>query len=143
MTDETAAVNPLAKGAPMPKSIGLCADLYHEIRELRLAMEKEADAVKDRETEIKDYIIDNLSKSQASGGDSGAAGMKYRAQVTTTPTPRLTDWAAFTKAVQESGRFDLMQKRLSDKAVEGLWEAGFAVPGVEKVNVVGVSITKI
>lgn len=131
--------NGLDVGAPMPKSIGLCADLYHETRSLRLAMEKETEAVKARESEIKEHIIENLSKSD----DTGAAGLKYRAQIVVKVQPKLADWALFTKAVQESGRFDLIQRRLSEAAVAALWADGFAVPGVEKINVPTVSITKI
>lgn len=126
-------------GEPMPSSIGICADLLSEVRELRLAMQKHVDAVKARETEIREHIINNLSKSD----DTGAAGKKYRAQIVTKIEPSLKDWDAFTAFVQESGRFDLMQKRISDKAVKDLWEDGADVPGVERFNAVSVSITKI
>jgi hypothetical protein len=123
----------------MPQSIGLCADEYHDVRDLRLAMEKEVEAVKARESEIRTHIIDNLSKSS----DTGAAGLRYRAQIVTKAVPKLADWSLFTAAVQKTGRFDLIQKRLSEKAVADLWAEGFSVPGVEKINVPEVSITKI
>lgn len=131
--------NRLIVGAPMPQSIGLCADEYHDVRDLRLAMEKEVEAVKARESEIRTHIIDNLSKSS----DTGAAGLRYRAQIVTKAVPKLADWSLFTAAVQKTGRFDLIQKRLSEKAVADLWAEGFSVPGVEKINVPEVSITKI
>lgn len=133
------ASNPLLVGATMPKSIGRCADLYHDVRELRLMMEKEAEAIKARETEIQEHIIANLSKSD----DTGAAGLRYRAQVKTETKPQIADWAAFTAYVAEHDRFDLIQKRLGEKAVGDLWEAGEAVPGVAKVHVPKLSITKI
>lgn len=131
--------NPLLVGATMPKSIGRCADLYHDVRELRLMMEKEAEDIKKRETEIQEHIIANLSKSD----DTGAAGLRYRAQVKTETKPQIADWAAFTAYVAEHDRFDLIQKRLGEKAVGDLWEAGEAVPGVAKVHVPKLSITKI
>lgn len=126
-------------GAPLPPSIGLCADLYSEVRELRLAMQKHVDAVKQRESEIKDHIINNLSKSD----DTGAAGKKYLAKITTKDVPSLKDWEAFTNFVVATGRFDMLQKRLSTKPVTDLWEEGEDVPGVEKFRVVDVSITKL
>jgi len=126
-------------GGPMPASIGLCADLYHDARELRLAMQKVVDDVKARESEIREHIINNLSKSD----DTGAAGKRYRAQIVTKEKPSLKDWDAFTGFVVETGRFDLLQKRLSDKVVADLWEEGEQVPGVEKFKAVDVSITKI
>jgi hypothetical protein len=129
----------LQQGAPLPPSIGLCADLYSEVRELRLAMQKHTDAVKARETEIREHIIDNLSKSD----DTGAAGKRYRAQIVTKDVPALKDWDRFTAFVMKSGRFDFLQKRVADKAVKDAWEEGLDVPGVEKFKTVDVSITKI
>ena len=127
------------EGSEMPPSIGLCADLYAEVREIRLAMQKHVDAVKSRESEVREHIIANLSKSD----DTGAAGKKYRAQIVMKDTPRLKDWDAFTEFVAKAKRFDLMQKRLSDKAVKDVWDSGETVPGVEAFKAIDVSITKI
>lgn len=135
----SAANDPLLVGSSFPKSIGRCADLYHDVRELRLMMEKEVEAVKARETEIQEWIINNLSKSD----DTGAAGLRYRAQVRTEVKPQIADWAQLTAYILENDRFDLVQKRLGEKAVADLWEAGEAIPGVAKVNVPKLSITKI
>ena len=132
-------VDMLAVGAPMPVSIGLCADEYARVRALRLLMEKETETVKARESEIREHIIANLSKSD----DTGAAGKLYRAQIVMKVKPKLSDWAAFTAAVRETGRFDLLQKRLGEKAVEDLWADGYDVPGVERMHIPEVSITKI
>lgn len=126
-------------GDPMPKSIGLCADEYASVRELRLAMEKLVASVKERETEIKEHIIRELPKSD----NTGAAGKKYRAQIVTKDQPTLRDWDAFTAYVAKYNRFDMLTKRLADKAVKDTWEAGEAVPGIEKFKTVDVSITKL
>jgi hypothetical protein len=126
-------------GAPLPASIGLCADLYAEVRELRLAMQKVVDDVKARESEVREHIIANLSKSD----DTGAAGKRYRAQVVTKLKPALKDWTKFTDYVRMNGRFDLLQKRMNERAVLGMLEEGTSVPGVERFNAVDVSITKI
>lgn len=128
-----------AKGDELPKSIGRCADLYAETRALRLAMEKETKAVQEREAEIREHIISNLSKSD----DTGAAGLRFRAQIVMKEVPRAADWAVIHAYVQKTGRFDLLQKRLGEKAVADMWEAGDDVPGVEKMNIPEVSITKI
>lgn len=127
------------KGSPLPASIGLCADLYHDTRTLRLAIEKVAESVAAREKEIKDHIINNLSKSD----DTGAAGKRYRAQIVTKTTPAAADWQKIHEFIRDNDRFDLLQKRLSDKAVQDMWEAGEEVPGVERFNSVSVSITKL
>jgi len=129
----------LAVGAPMPPSVGLCADEYHRVRELRLAMQKEVEAVKAREDEIETHIINNLS----AGSDTGAAGLLYRAQIKPKTVPKLSDWAEFTFYIWQTKRFDLIQKRVSDTAVKEMWEAGETIPGVDKLNMKAVSITKI
>jgi hypothetical protein len=126
-------------GAPLPASIGLCADLYAEVRELRLAMQKMVDDVKARESEVREHIIDNLSKSD----DTGAAGKRYRAQVVTKLKPALKNWDAFVGYMLMHNRFDLVQKRMNERAVLDMLEEGEGVPGVERFNAVDVSITKI
>jgi hypothetical protein len=131
--------DPLEVGSPLPKSVGLRADLYSEVRSLRLAMDKEVEKVKAREAEIRESIISDLSKSD----DTGAAGLKYRAQIVTKTVPKLSDWSAFTGYILAHDRFDLIQKRVSDKAVMDMLEQGEVVPGIEKMNIPEVSITKI
>jgi hypothetical protein len=126
-------------GAPLPTSIGLCADLYAEVRELRLAMQKLVDDVKARESEVREHIINSLSKSD----DTGAAGKRYRAQVVTKLKPTLKDWNAFTHFVEDYGCWHLLQKRMNERAVLDMLEEGESVPGVEKFNAVDVSITRI
>lgn len=139
---EQANADPLLKGAPMPKSLGRCADLYHDVRELRLLMEKECEAIKSRETEIQEHIINNLPK-----GDTGASGMRYRAQVKTEDKPQVSDekggWPAVWAFIKKTDRFDLLQKRLGEKAIQDMWDDGQEVPGVAVVHVPKLSITKV
>jgi hypothetical protein len=143
MTDQ----NPILKvGGPLPQSMGRCADLYHDVRELRLAMEKEVDAIKARETEIQEHIINTLSV----GDDTGAAGLKYRAQVVTKPKPRLLTgeagdgWGIFTSWVRKNDYFHMLQKRINEVAVSEWQEAEQRIaPGLEMINVKSLSVTKI
>lgn len=137
----------------MPKSMGRCADLYHDVRELRLAMEKEVEEVKARETEVQEYIIANLSSGE---GDTGAAGLKYRAQLVVKPKPRLLTgvdpqtlvaregWGLFTSWVRKNDRFDMLQKRIAEPAImEWQEQEQRVMPGLEMVNVKTLSVTKI
>lgn len=126
-------------GQKMPISIGLCADEYSSVRALRLMMEKVVAQVQGRESEIREHIIANLSKSD----DTGAAGKKYRAQIVMKDTAKLNDWNLLCAFIAKNDRFDLLQKRLGEKAVMDMLEQGEAVPGVEKMKIPTVSITKI
>lgn len=127
------------KGAPLPESIGRCADLYAETREMRLAMQKVVDAVAKREAEIREHIIQHLEASD----DTGAAGLKYRAQIKKDTKPKVEDWEKVYDFIVEADRFDLLQRRIADKAVKDMWEEGEEVPGVGRIHVPSVSITKI
>jgi len=123
---------------PLP-SVGRCADLYRELRDLRLQMEKETARVQKAEARVREHIIANLSKSS----DTGAAGLKYRAQIVTKQRPTVSDFQAFGDFVMRNGRLDLLQRRINDKAVMEMLDAGEKVAGVEKMTVVDVSITKL
>lgn len=130
----------LDKGFPLPDSIGRCADEYAEVRAVRLAMDKEVERVKTRESEIREHIINNLSKSD----DTGAAGLRYRAQIVLKKTFKATDWGVLHSWIRKNDRFDLLQKRLNDTAAKDFAEAeGRPVPGTEAVSVPDVSITKL
>lgn len=133
----------------IPTSVGRCADLYHDVRALRLAMSKEVEEVESFERELKEHMLGNLSRSD----DTGAAGLRYRVQRVEKQVPRVgTDaedggtaegWTKLWDYIARTGRFDLLQKRLGEKAVKDMWDAGEAVPGVMRMNVPDVSITKI
>lgn len=127
------------KGADIPESIGRRADLYKEVEELYRAMRAEVDAVYDRMSEIRDSIINDLEKSD----DTGAAGLKYRVQVKTDAKPKPADWDRLYEYIVENNRFDLLQRRLSDRAVMDLMENEGKVPGVERIHVPKLSITKV
>lgn len=75
-------VNWLEPGAPMPASLGACADLLHDVKELRLEMQRQTDAIEAREKEIKKWIIDNANEHDTTFG-----GRRYVAQVYKEPEP--------------------------------------------------------
>ena len=122
-----------------PKALGACADKLFELRNKRLTEQKKVDEIASEETALKNYIIENLPKSEA----SGVAGKLARVTVVTKQVPQVKDWDAFYKYVKKTGSFDLMQKRLTDAAIKERWEAGKEVPGIEHFNVVSVSINKV
>jgi len=127
------------KGAPIPESIGRRADLIKEVEELYREMKAETDAVYALMSELRESIINDLSKSD----DTGAAGLKYRVQVKTETKPKPADWDALYEYILKHERFDLLQRRLSDRAVMDLMEEEGKVPGVERIHLPKLSITKI
>lgn len=122
-----------------PKTLGACADRFYELKQKRLVVQKEVAKIEEEEKALKAHIIDNLPKSEA----SGVAGKLCRVSAVVKEIPQLKDDEAFFKYVKKTGRFDLMQRRLSDAAIKELWEDGKEVPGVEKFNAVTLSVNKI
>lgn len=123
-----------------PRTMGKCADKLYELRQQRLSMQKEVDAVAAEERALKQHIIDNLPKSEA----SGVQGQTARVTVVVKEEPQVKDQDAFRKYLNRSKRFDLAYKlRPSGPAIREMWEDGKEIPGVEKFNVVTVSLNKV
>lgn len=125
--------------APLP--VGPAAvDEYRAIRDVRLAMEKEVDRVKERETAIKKSLVDNIPKDTA-----GLFGLKFKAQITTKSEARAAPegWPSIHAWIRQTGRFDLLEKRLVSSVALELGSLGTPVPGTVKVNIPDVSVTKV
>lgn len=123
----------------LPRTLAGAADLLYQTREKRLLLEKDVAAMKSQETQLKDYLIDNLPKSSA----TGIAGKIARATITTKDTPSVVDWEAFRAYVKKNNAWELIQKRVSDTAVRERWEEGVELPGVEHFEVKNVSLSKV
>ena len=122
-----------------PKTMGACADKIYELRQKRLDAQKVVDAIQAEESALREHIIQTLPKSET----TGVAGKLARVTVVTKSIPQVKDWDAFYKYVAKNKAFDLMQRRLSDKAVTDRWEAGKKVDGVEAFTAVSLSINKV
>ena len=142
-------------GGPIPVNLGRCVDLYHDVRALRLAMEKEVAEMQVREAELKLHLINTLSRQD----DKGAVGLRYMARrvdktafnfakAETGEMEQELDgtsgWQKFTEWVRQTGRFDFLQKRLSEGAVKDMFEqTGQLPPGVDKITVPDLSVVKV
>lgn len=120
-----------------PKELGACADLLYKMKADRLAQSKKLEAMEKDEKELKEHIIATLPKSKA----SGVAGKVARVTVTNKEIPQVEDWTKFYSYVKKHNRFDLMQRRLAEKAVNDMLDEGEKVPGVRvfKTPVVGLN----
>lgn len=110
----------------IPKSLPACADLYQQVREARLAKDKEAKALKDDENALSDYLIENLSKNES----MGIAGKLARVTIVPKLIPTVEDWPAFYAYIKKNNAFELLQRRVGQEAVNERWEEGKTVPGV-------------
>jgi len=131
----------MSKEFKPPKSLATCADQLYQIREERYALNKQVDALAAKEAVLRDYLIANLPKSDA----TGAQGKIARASIEMKTTIQVTDWdklyAYITKNAKKGG-FALMQRRVSESAVREIWESKKEVPGCVPYKVPVVSVVK-
>lgn len=129
------------EGTPLPDNLGLVVDMYKEASQARLDAEKAIKPLKAYESSLKEHLIQNIAKSDT----SGAIGNKFKAVIQQDRKPRIGEdgWQKFYTWVQQTGRFDLLQKRLNDKAIMDMHEQGEMPDGVETLLVPKISVTKI
>lgn len=123
----------------LPKTLAACADALYETRAKRLEVQKIVDDLQARESALREHLIDNLPKSDA----TGVSGKLARATVTVKELPRVEDWDKLWAHIKKTGAFELLQKRLANAAVEERWEHNKQVPGVGKFNAVSISLNKV
>lgn len=124
---------------PVPPTLGEAVDLLKSVQTLRLAMQHETDDMKAYEALLEQHLIDNVPKSSG-----GVFGKFFKAKITTKSKPTLKDSEKAFAWVAANNRFDMLQKRLSDKAVMDYVEQNKAwPPGMEEFLAVSVSLTKI
>ena len=131
----------MAKAFKPPKSLATCADLLYTTREERYAAQKVVEALAAKEAILREHLINNLPKSDA----SGIAGKLARASIELKSTVKVNDWGKLYKYIAKNinqGSFALLQRRVGESAVREIWGQGKKVPGCEPYKVPVVSITK-
>jgi len=118
----------------IPKTLGACADQPHKLRAQRYELQHQVKAIEEQER-----AIDKLPVSDA----SGISGKLATASVVAHEVPTADDWEKITAYVKKTGAFELLQKRLSPPAIRERWESGEVVPGIGKIVVKKVSVTKL
>lgn len=123
----------------LPKTMAECADLAYTLREERYAIQRQAKEIAEKEALLREHIIKNLPKSQA----SGVSGKVANAKVEVDTVPMFTDKAKFLAYVKKTGDFDLMTTGMNASAVKARWENKKKVPGIGETQIVKLSLTKV
>ena len=121
------------------KSMAVCADKLYTLRQERLAAQKVADELEAEEKALKEHIIQNLPKSEA----SGAAGKIARVTIVEKEIPQVNDWDKFRVYVVKNKAWHMIQKRLSDASVKEVLDDGKKIPGIEIFKTKSVSLNKV
>lgn len=126
----------------IPKTMGACADKLYKLREKRYELSRQIKEIEAEEAEIKNYIINTLSKQES----AGVSGKIANVRVNTENVPVVEDWEAFYKYVSRTKSFDMLQRRINTKAVRERIEdkKDFASKaGIGSFTTISVSITKL
>lgn len=123
----------------IPESLALCADLLYTTREERLKIDKVVEELKSREAQLREHLINNLPKSDA----SGVSGAVASATIKQKEEPVVEDWDSLYKYISRHKAWDLLQRRVSGPAVKARWEDKKVVPGVGMIIVPSISLTKV
>lgn len=124
----------------LPTQAAVAADLLYNTRQERLALQKIPDALDDQEKALKNWFIETLPKSDA----TGIAGKVARVSVSAdTFVPSVTEWPKVFAWILKNKRYDFLMRQLNAKAVQEFWDSGKEIPGVEKFRVVKVSCVKV
>jgi hypothetical protein len=133
---------------PLPKSDAAKADLLYTTRATRLVLNKDVEALKATETQIKDYFINNFSVKDATGiaGKLGCVSIEPEEYVYVSDWDKLyafivKEYAA--KKRNKSEAFLLLQKALASGVAKEMLDGGVKIPGVAKGITKKVSCTKV
>ena len=137
--DESLGIGELER-APVefPEDLGACIDKYYQLRAQRLNLEKEVKERKRTERAYMEHIVAQLRAIKMENG----GGLKANASIKEVEMPTPKDWPAIWEYIKENNAFDLLQKRLSSKAVQERWDQEIVIPGIETFTKVSLSLTK-
>lgn len=121
-----------------PKSLAACADLIHEVHTRRAEAQRVADAIEEEEKALRAHIIKMMPKDS-----TGISGKLARVTLVQNTVVRVDDWPTLYRFIGETGSYDLLQRRVSDKAVKDRWELQKVVPGVSPFSVTNLSINQL
>ena len=124
----------------MPKTLELTAliDNYCELRDTRLAAQREVDQIARQETEAKQTLIKALQSQEL----SAAASAKYLVKYKLEDKPIASNWDDIYRYIQDTGSFDLLQRRLLESAVKARWEDDEELPGITTYPVDKLTVSK-
>lgn len=126
----------------IPKALAAVADRFYEVRTQRYAADKVAEALKAEEYALREHLINNLPKSEA----TGVAGRLCRVAVVTKTTYQVADWDevyAYVVKNHKKGAFALLQRRLSEPAAREIFEKGGKLAGVVPYSYPELSVNKL
>lgn len=124
----------------MGMNIPQLIDTICTIREDRLAIQKQAEELKQQEEELKETLLLTLGASFA---PAYGKTMPYQALRRPYRNVIVTDWPSFYEHILTTKNLNYLEKRAREVTVREDWQEGKTVPGVTWEDVFIVKITKL
>lgn len=133
-----------AKPYVIPKTLATCADHLYTTRQERLLLQKQVDALAERESMLREHLIQNLPKSQA----LGITGKVARATIESKDAARVVDWDKYyafilKQAPKNPGIWSLLNKAMGQASAKEMLLGGTKIPGAELIKVSQISLNKV
>lgn len=125
----------------IPSTPGAVADQLYRLIEQRRELEAKVRELKEQETALKEFLLENLPEH----GAEGIAGRLCRVNIIYKTLPIAEDWEAVHAWVRRNankGGFAILQKRLNQSAVKEILDSGKTIPGVGTMETKDLSIRK-
>jgi len=117
------------------------ADDYWSTYQERLAADKIAAALKEKEVKLSEMLIHQMRHQSM----TSVGGLKVRLSIPVTPdyVPTIQSYPEFAAYVLQTQDLSLLERRVSKSAVKERWENGREVPGIDKFPVWRLSKSKV
>jgi len=99
------------------------------LRKKRLSLQREADLLEQQEKELISGVINSMNQNGLTALKEG----DDEVELVTTQEPVANDWAKIVGYVIANDAVDLLQKRLTPRAVKARWADGVTIPGIDKM----------
>lgn len=128
----------LKVGFKKAKTLAARADFLYELDKVRLAEQKKVDVIDKFQSKLEAWFIEQIPMNEATGisGKVGCVAVRSKEIAT------VEDWTKFYAYIKKNNAFELLGKRVNDKAVKERWEQKKAIPGITKFVRKVISLTK-
>ena len=118
--------------------MGELADEWWTLRASRLAIEKEVARIREQESRAKSALLQSLTENKV----TSVGGQKVRVTHVVKDKPSVNDWEEVYSYIRETGSFDILQRRIGERAVKDRWDDGVKIPGIESYPIDEISYSK-
>ena len=134
MSEEAKIYKPVTDAQAM----GELADEWWTLRASRLAIEKEVARIREQESRAKSALLQSLTENKV----TSVGGQKVRVTHVVKDKPSVNDWEEVYSYIRETGSFDILQRRIGERAVKDRWDDGVKIPGIESYPIDEISYSK-